>query len=53
MEWYDGIKQWKIKPSTTIIRGRAAAQYEYGAQYKGGAEQILFFSPGNMGLYYE
>ena len=44
-----GIKQWQIKPYTTMIRGRAAPQFEYGAQYSGGAEQILVLQPWEYG----
>ncbi|UXK11311.1 hypothetical protein NYP80_02605 [Erwinia pyrifoliae] len=46
-EWngMTGIKQWQIKPGTGMIKGRAAPQFEYGAQYSGGAEQIFVLQP--------
>ncbi|MFP1779985.1 RHS repeat domain-containing protein, partial [Lonsdalea quercina] len=50
-EWngMTGIKQWQIKPGTTMIRGRAAPQFEYGSQYSGGAEQIFVLQPWKYG----
>ncbi|WP_230545023.1 hypothetical protein, partial [Yersinia pseudotuberculosis] len=44
-----GIKQWQITPNTTIIRGRAAPQFEYGSQYSGGADQIFVLQPWKYG----
>lgn len=35
------IKQWQIKPGSTMIRGRAAPQLKYGAQHSCGAEQLF------------
>ena len=32
-----GIKQWKIKPETTMIKGKVAPQLNEGPQYIGGA----------------
>jgi len=40
-----GIKQWQIKPETTMIRGRVAPQFKYGAKYNGGAEQFFVLQP--------
>ncbi|MDU4291732.1 MAG: RHS repeat-associated core domain-containing protein [Mixta calida] len=50
-EWngMTGIKQWQIKPSTTMVKGRAAPQLEYGAHYSGGAEQIFILQPWKYG----
>ncbi|MGX9273043.1 hypothetical protein ACWXWK_07920 [Pantoea ananatis] len=50
-EWngMTGIKQWQIRPCTIMIKGRAAAQFEYGAQYSGGAEQIFVLQPWMYG----
>ena len=33
------IQQWKIKPGTIIIKGKAGPQFEMGDQYIGGIEQ--------------
>jgi len=44
-----GIKQWQITPGTTIIRGRAASQFDEGPQYTGGAEQIFVLRPWEHG----
>ncbi len=40
-EWnkLKGIKQWKVKPGTIIIKGNAAPQLKYGSQYIGGEKQ--------------
>ncbi|KTS58739.1 hypothetical protein NS380_09865 [Pantoea dispersa] len=48
-----GIKQWQIKPGTTMIIGKAAPQFEYGDQYREEQNRFLFFSLGNMDLYYD
>ncbi|MDI9764954.1 hypothetical protein QM327_00075 [Pantoea dispersa] len=54
-EWngMTGIKQWQIKPGTTMIIGKAAPQFEYGDQYREEQNRFLFFSLGNMDLYYD
>ncbi len=40
-EWNEvtGIKQWKIEPGTTLIKGKSAPQFNFGSQYSGGVEQ--------------
>jgi len=50
-EWnrMTGIKQWQIKPNSTIIRGRAAPQFEYGSHFSGGEEQIFVLQPWKYG----
>lgn len=50
-EWngMTGMKQWQITPGTTVIRGRAGPQFEYGAQYGGGAEQMFVLQPWKYG----
>ncbi|MBN3066304.1 hypothetical protein H5A21_20060 [Pectobacterium aquaticum] len=50
-EWngMTGIKQWQIAPGTTILRGKAAPQFEYGSQFSGGAEQIFVLQPWKYG----
>jgi len=40
-----GIKEWQIKPGTTMMRGRAVPQFEYGFLYSGGEEQIFVMQP--------
>lgn len=35
------IKQWQIKPGSTIIRGRAAPQCEHGPQFSGAEENFF------------
>jgi len=44
-----GIKQWQIKPGSTIIRGRAAPQFDHGPQFSGGEEQIFVLQPWKYG----
>jgi RHS repeat-associated protein len=44
-----GIQQFQIKPGTTIIKGKAAPQYDFGPQYTGGAEQIFVLEPWKYG----
>lgn len=39
------IQQFQIKPGTTVIKEKAAPQYEYGSQYGGGAEQLFILEP--------
>ncbi|WP_332651816.1 hypothetical protein [Lysinibacillus sp. 54212] len=34
-----GIQQWKVKPDTIIIKGKAGSQFQMGDQYIGGVEQ--------------
>ena len=40
-----GIKQWQVKPGTTMITGKAAAQPAEGARYIGGADQAFVLRP--------
>ena len=44
-----GIKQWKIKPETTMIKGKVAPQLNEGPQYIGGANQIFILEPWKYG----
>jgi len=44
-----GIKQWQITLATTIIRERAAPQFDSGVLYSGGAEQIFVLRPWKYG----
>ncbi|WZY01339.1 T7SS effector LXG polymorphic toxin [Bacillus sp. FSL W7-1360] len=40
-----GIQQWQIQPGTTILKGNAAGQKNFGFQYVGGAKQIWVPNP--------
>ena len=44
-----GIKQWKIKPETTMIKGKVTPQLNEGPQYIGGANQIFILEPWKYG----
>ena len=44
-----GIKQWQIKPGTTIIKGKVRPQLSEGTQYVGGANQIFVLEPWKYG----
>jgi hypothetical protein len=44
-----GLQQFQIKPGTTVISGRAAAQLGEGAQYVGGARQMFVLEPWKYG----
>ena len=44
-----GIKQWQIKPGTTIIKGKVGPQLSEGTQYVGGANQIFVLEPWKYG----
>ena len=44
-----GIKQWQIKPGTTMITGKVAPQLGFGEQYIGGANQIFVLEPWKYG----
>ena len=50
-EWngMTGIKQWQIKPGTTMVSGKASPQFWHGDQYSGGADQIFVLQPWKYG----
>lgn len=50
-EWngMTGISQWQVVPGTTYLRGLAAPQFGFGAQYTGGAEQMYILQPWKYG----
>lgn len=49
-EWNSmtGIKQWRVKPGTEIIKGNAAPQFKYGSQYVGGEKQWYINNLDNL-----
>jgi RHS repeat-associated protein len=50
-KWNDmtGLRQYEVKPGTTLIRGKAAPQSAQGSQYVGGADQMYVHEPWRTG----